>query len=850
MSKTFFKTVLGLLAVVATTWSVSAAPVGMKTLSGHVPAVVSKLTPMGDLSGETNLQLALELPLRNTDALTNLLQQIYDPSSPNYHHYLSTEEFTEQFGPTEEDYQKVKDFATANGLTISATHPNRMVLDVTGKASDVERAFSVTLRTYHHPTESRDFYAPNVDPSVPVTLPIQEVGGLDNYRRPYTKFRLKPSNRKPTAAVSHVANAEPSPAATTGSGPGGDYIGNDFRTAYVPGTSLNGSNQSIALVQFDGYLASDIAEYESLAGRTNIPLQNVLIDGFNGSPTGNGGEDEVSLDIEMSVSMAPALAKIILYEGNPTNFLPNDVLNRIATDNSARQVSCSWGWSGGPSLTTDQIFEEMALQGQTFFDAVGDSCAFTPGANSVNGVDNPFVDNAPSDSPYITQVGGTTLTMSGPASAYGSETVWNWGVRFGSFEDGVGSSGGISSHYPIPSWQTNISMAGNQGSATFRNTPDVAMTADDVFVIADNGTEYEGFGGTSCASPLWAGFTALINQEAASINHAPVGFVNPALYALANGTSYTNYFHDVTTGNNEWSDSPSQFSAVTGYDLCTGLGSPNGTNLINKLAGVITVVTNPFVPILSAPAGPWGNTLGVLNGSDPNGPWFLFVQDDTALNAGIISNGWFVTLTTGNPVGNAADNEIYAAPTNVPTFLAVGSYWNLSLSVTNYGPSSSTNVTVSDTLPFSPGGIALASNGVTVGSATVSGYNVTWNLGNLPINTGGTMNLSFYLSADGVYTNSATVDAFTGDPNPDDNTIVSVANVAASVPPSLTGILPAGSSGHFTFAVGGTPGTTVVIQASTNLVNWVPIYTNVAPFEFTDLNTTNVPDRFYRAVSE
>jgi hypothetical protein len=139
---------------------------------------------------------------------------------------------------------------------------------------------------------------------------------------------------------------------------------------------------------------------------------------------------------------------------------------------------------------------------------------------------------------------------------------------------------------------------------------------------------------------------------------------------------------------------------------------------------------------------------------------------------------------------------------------------------------------------------------VTLGSATVSGYDVTWNLGNLPINTGGTMHLSFYVSADGIYTNSATVDAFTGDPNPDDNTIVSVANVAASVPPSLTGILPVGSGGHFTFAVGGTPGTTTVIQASTNMVNWLPIYTNVTPFEFTDLNTTNVPTRFYRAISE
>src|SRR5471032_2024537 len=98
----------------------------------------------------------------------------------------------------------------------------------------------------------------------------------------------------------------------------------------------------------------------------------------------------------------------------------------------------------------------MALQGQTIFNASGESDAFTAGVNSINGVDNPDTDNAPSDSPYITQVGGTTLTMNGAGASYASETVWNWGIRYGI--DGVGSSGGISSFYSIPSWQANINM--------------------------------------------------------------------------------------------------------------------------------------------------------------------------------------------------------------------------------------------------------------------------------------------------------------------------------------------------------------------------------------------------------
>src|SRR5208283_847390 len=162
----------------------------------------------------------------------------------------------------------------------------------------------------------------------------------------------------------------------------------------------------------------------------------------------------------------------------------------------------------------------MALQGQTFFNASGDSDAFTGLI--------PF----PSDSPHITEVGGTTLTMSGKASAYSSETVWNWGIEYG--EDGVGSSGGISTTYAIPTWQTNINMTASKGSTIMRNVPDVALTGDNVWVIYGSG-QSGAFGGTSCAAPLWAGFTALINQQGAINGKASVGFLNPALYTIAKG---------------------------------------------------------------------------------------------------------------------------------------------------------------------------------------------------------------------------------------------------------------------------------------------------------------------------
>ena len=254
----------------------------------------------------------------------------------------------------------------------------------------------------------------------------------------------------------------------------------------------------------------------------------------------------------------------------------------MANDNLAKQLSCSWG-GGVPDADGRAAFSSRW--------PLKASPSSTPPA-----IPMPFTGHdppSPSDQHQHHQVGGTTLTT-GSGAAYSSETVWNWGYDNGSY---VGSSGGISTYYAIPSYQQGISMSANQGSTTMRNVPDVALTADNVYVIYDNGST-ETFGGTSCAAPLWAGFTALVNQQAAAAGQAPVGFLNPALYTIGKGASYTSDFHDITTGNNFWPSSPTKFSAVAGYDLCTGWGTPNGTNLINALAGppilAPVIVSNSF----------------------------------------------------------------------------------------------------------------------------------------------------------------------------------------------------------------------------------------------------------------
>jgi hypothetical protein len=518
----------------------------------HVPPAAARLTPVGNLPGSQRLNLAIGLPLRNQQELDTLLQQLYNPASPNYHRYLTPEEFTARFGPTEKDYQAVMDFAKSNGLAVTATHPNRVVLDVAGAVADIQKTFHVTLRVYRHPTEAREFYASDVEPSVNLAVPILHISGLDNYSLPHPNLELRPAGA--------AASAKPN----SGSGPSGTYRGSDFRTAYVPGTSLTGTGQTVGLLQFDGFYASDIATYASQAGLPSIPVTVVPIDG--GVSTPGGGDDEVSLDIEMVMSMAPGVTNIYVYEApNPSPWV--DLLNAMATHNPlSMQLSCSWG-GGSPDATSEQVFKQMAGQGQSFFNATGDSDAFT---GSI-----PF----PSDSTNITEVGGTTLTT-GTGAAYSSETVWNRGKQGSSY---VGSSGGISTYYPIPSYQQGVSMVANQGSTTMRNVPDVALTAENVYLVYSNGNAGT-FGGTSCAAPLWAGFTALVNQQAAAAGQAPVGFLNPAIYTIGQGANYATAFHDTTTGNNTNRSSHSKFFAVTGYDLCTGWGTPNGTNLINALA--------------------------------------------------------------------------------------------------------------------------------------------------------------------------------------------------------------------------------------------------------------------------
>jgi uncharacterized repeat protein (TIGR01451 family) len=595
----------------------------IRTLQGHVPTQVGNLTPAGRLPGSQRLDLALGLPLRNREALSNLLRELYDPLSPRYRQFLTPEQFTKQFSPSPEEYQALVTFAQANGFTITHTHGNRMLLDVNASVAEVERAFKITMQVYQHPAEARTFYAPSIEPTVDVSVPILDISGLNNFHLPQPLVHAKPE-------MPIASSVQPQ----LGSGPGGTYRGSDFRAAYASKVGATGIGQAVGLLEFDGYYTADITSYESQTGLPNVPLNNVLLDNYNGSP--GSGNIEVALDIEMAIAMAPGLSQVIVYEAGPSG-IPNDILNRMATDNLAKQLSSSWTWSGGPSSTTDQIFQQLDSQGQSFFQACGDGDAYTG-----------LVDE-PADNPYITIVGGTTLSTTGPAGSWVSETTWNW-YNTGSGTNGTG--GGISTSYSIPTWQQGISMSANQGSTTMRNIPDVALTADNVWVAYNNGSS-GAVGGTSCAAPLWAAFTALINQQALGNGKPVVGFINPAIYSIGTGTGYGTSFHDIVTGNNTNKASPTKFFAVSGFDLCTGWGTPTGSGLINALSGSPTpqVVSNSLALTLESCSN---------NAVDPG--------EAVTMNFGLINIG---TANTTNLVVTLQASGGVASPSVAQTYGAL-----------------------------------------------------------------------------------------------------------------------------------------------------------------------------------
>ncbi|HEY1647580.1 MAG TPA: protease pro-enzyme activation domain-containing protein [Terracidiphilus sp.] len=613
----------------------------------------------GALPPSERLNLSIVLPLRNPADLTNLLSRLYDPSSSDYHHFLSASEFTEQFAPTAQDYQSVIQFAQANGFTVGATPANRIVVPISGTTAQVERAFNVKMGIYHHPTQNRLFYSPDREPALDLAVPIAHIAGLNNFSAPQPLLRQA------------VPEDGQSAAAATGSGPGGSFLSSDMRAAYYGGTALTGAGQTVGLLEFDGYNPSDVQQTFTSAGQSSaVPVNNVLLDGVTGASVSGDDSEEVA-DIVQAIGMAPGLSQVRVYVGS------NDVdlLNAIASEDVAQQVSISWSWSPDDPATDEIFFEECAAQGQSIFAASGDWGEFDPYFDSFY----------PAEDAFVTATGGTVLTTGD--AAWNAETAWN---RTG---------GGISPDgIPIPAWQAGIATSTNGGSATLRNVPDVAAEANTDNYICSSGVCSGDWGGTSFAAPRWAGFMALVNQQAAQQGEPAVGFLDPLLYALGQGSGYADQFHDIVIGNNDargnccgWP----YYNAVPGYDLVTGWGSPSGQSLIDALAPATSSATfelsSSAGAVTVAPGSSAATTIAIAKKAGFSGSVSLAVSGLPAgvtaswsrnpaserslltLNAGnSLSRGSYLITVTGSS-GAETESTSFALAVNAPGFTLVAS---------------------------------------------------------------------------------------------------------------------------------------------------------------------------------
>jgi kumamolisin len=502
-------------------------------LSGDVlPGLGAHAVRTGAVASAHRISVAVSLKSRNDQALDAFIAQVSNPRSSSYGHYVTKSQFAAQYGRSDADVKKVTDYLRSQGLTVGAVHSGNLLVDATGTAAQLEKAFGTKLSTFKDSATGRSFYANDAAPSVPASIAsvVGDISGLNN-----------------RAQLRHQA-----PATKPHNGPGGGYTPAQIKGGYnVSGST--GSGQKVALLEFDGFQQSNITAYDSHYGLSSAAPTVHKVDGGSGSL--GDGQVEVELDIEVVNAIAPAAA-VTVFEGPNSDAGEVDTYQAIV-DSGIPVTSISWGAAESQRTSSninavDAVFKQGAAEGLSFFAASGDSGSDDAGDGGTS-VDYPASD------PYVTGVGGTTLTVTS-SNAWSRETAWS------------GGGGGASDVFPIPSWQTSVQKSQGGGN---RQVPDVSALANPSpgVSIYSQGS-WGQVGGTSAAAPEWAGFAALYNQQASAAGKSVLGFANPVLYA-AGGTG----FHDITSGSN------GAYSAGTGWDFATGWGSYNAATLASTLLG-------------------------------------------------------------------------------------------------------------------------------------------------------------------------------------------------------------------------------------------------------------------------
>jgi hypothetical protein len=600
--------------------------------------------------------LSLEVVLAPSDPakLQSLLDNLYDPSSPDYHHWLSKGAFATEFAPAPSVVAQASSWLKGLGLTTDQS--SRFTLDAHGTSTQVAHGLGVSLTRYR--AHGAAFYATQNTPEIPSGLrgTVTSVLGLTNapVESPQIASVQRPaaSALRSQAATTLSACATASQLASTANGYTADKAGDAYGINTLLAAGASGTGMKIGVFELAQSSASDIGTYQSCFNLHNS-VSVVPIDG--GGSVDSDGTVEADIDIEQVATQAPN-ATLVSYEGPNSLTGAVDVWRTIVSDDQATVVSNSWGLCESEDSdeisAVDPLLEQAATQGQAVFSGSGDDGSedcFDPPVDS----DTSLAVDYPASNPWVTGVGGTSLSLNG------TEVVWNGclGVVAPSgCADNGGGGGGVSSVEPKPLWQGALvtpagSTCGAEGTDC-REVPDISANAGVPEVFYASG-QWGAFTGTSVSAPMVAGLWA--DRQSACKTPA-AGDASAVLYAVAAAGGYGTGLRDITQGENDFTQSNGgQFGAGAGYDLASGLGSPIAAGL------ACTEVTS--VSPSQAPAGTevTVNGLGLANATVSFGTTTATVVSGTASSETVVvpPGSGSVPVTASSPLGDGTTSASF-----------------------------------------------------------------------------------------------------------------------------------------------------------------------------------------------
>ena len=558
-------------------------------MTGHVHPMAKAENDLGPLDASITLS-AITLVLGQTPAqqadLDRLLTAQQDPSSPDYHRWLSPEQYADRFGASLDDIAKITAWLERHNLHVTTVGRARTSVVFTGAAGDVEQALEISFHRYS--VDGRNHFANTAEPSLPIALQtaIRAIHGLHDFRM-QPKAVLRPA-LDPNYTSSTSGNHYLSP----------DDLGTIYNIKALWNAGYDGTGQKVVIA---GQTRVNLADIQQFRAKFQLPAsdpQLILVPNTTDPGTVKGDLGEADLDLEWAGATAPQATLVYVYSYNVTDAVQYAIDQNLAPVLSVSYGLCEPLTPRSDMLTMQSWARQANAQGMTWVNAAGDS----GGADCLSGTSSNgagLAVDSPADVPEVTGIGGTTFregsaqywaaannANGGSAISYIPETVWNDSTPG---NPGAGG-GGASTVFAQPTWQAGLGVPNNGA----RNVPDISLAASpdhDGYMVYSGG-QLAVFGGTSAPTPSFAGIAALLNHYLVSTGAQTVpgvGNMNPRLYALAQ--SGTGVFHDVTAGDNIVNVTCGArarncvagsygYAAGQGYDQASGLGSVDAYNLV------------------------------------------------------------------------------------------------------------------------------------------------------------------------------------------------------------------------------------------------------------------------------